>query len=142
MLLVRRLLAQELIWANERYGEIHFVPSTAEDFIVVAEVDGEKVGLGRLVPVDANSAELGGIYVLPQYRGQQVARALVNFLLRESNHRRLYCVPFVHLDGFYREFGFVPAPSDSKVPDSIARKLQWCHRQYASNVTLLVRNAD
>lgn len=142
MLVVRRLTAEELPWANERYAEIHFVPSAMEDFIVVATLEGVKVGIGRLVAVDANSAELGGIYVLPPYRGQQVARALVNFLLGASHYRRLYCVPFAHLDGFYRGFGFEPVPNDHAIPDSIARKLQWCQCKYASAVTLLVRNVE
>ena len=142
MLVVRRLIPEELPWANERYGEIHFVPSADEDFIAVAEISNVKAGIGRLVPVDTTSAELGGMYVLPQFRGQRVAKALVNFLLQASTHRRLYCVPFAYLEDFYRQFGFVPIPERSNIPDSIATKLHWCHAEYASAVTLLVRDVE
>lgn len=95
MVTVRQLLETELAWANARYEEVQFLPSTAKDFLAVAEVGGEKVGLGRLVAVDDTTGELGGMYVLPAY----------------SPYQQLFCIPFAHLESFYAGFGFSPVPA-------------------------------
>lgn len=131
----------DLPWANARYAEIDFQPSGPRDLVAVARVDGERAGLGRLVPVDAQAGELGGIYVLPPFRGRQVARAVVSFLLAQSPYRRLYCLPFAHLESFYRGFGFAPPAAQDALPPAVAEKLAWCARRYADPVRLLVRAA-
>lgn len=141
VLTVRTLLESELAWANRRYGEIHFLPSQARDFIAVAEIDGVKAGLGRLVPVNEGSGELGGIYVLPEFRGRQAAGAIVAYLLQHSPYRQLFCIPFSHLEGFYRGFGFQPVSAGSAVPDVVVGKLNWCSQEYVAAVNLLVRVA-
>jgi GNAT superfamily N-acetyltransferase len=70
---VRKLLPTELAWANQRYAEIDFVPSRESDLIAVAEHDGIKAGLGRITQVQERVGELGGMIVLPAYRGQSIA---------------------------------------------------------------------
>lgn len=141
MATVRTLLASELAWANQRYEEIHFLPSRSGEFIVAAEVDGVKAGLGRLVPVDETTAELGGIYVLPEFRGRRLAGAIVSYLVQHSPYRRLFCIPFAHLEAFYRGFGFQPVAGDTAVPAVVADKLNWCAAEYPAAVCLLVRVA-
>ncbi|WP_182915719.1 hypothetical protein [Massilia cavernae] len=42
---VRTLPGEELAWANERYAEIDFVPSSPADYMAMAEVDNELAGL-------------------------------------------------------------------------------------------------
>ena len=139
---VKTLSESELAWANQRYGEIHFLPSQAGDFIAVAEVNGVKAGLGRLVNVDGSSGELGGMYVLPAFRGRKVANAIVSFLLQRSPYRRLFCIPFAHLGGFYRGFGFQPVSAGTPVPGAVSEKVNWCAKEYPAAVTLLLRVAD
>lgn len=141
MTTVRTLLAPELAWANECYGEIHFLPSSAQDFVAVAEIGDAKAGLGRLVPVDDTTGELGGIYVLPEFRGHGVAAAIVAYLLRHSPYRQLFCIPFAHLEGFYRGFGFRPVSAGDAVPAAIAEKADWCAKTYPTPVSLLLRVA-
>ena len=141
MVSVRTLQAAELAWANARYAEVHFQPSPAQDLVALALVDGERAGLGRLVPLGEGAGELGGIYVLPGHRGKQVARAVVTYLLAQSPYPTLYCLPFAHLDGFYRGFGFAPSDGVAAVPRQVADKLAWCATQYADPVSLLVRTA-
>lgn len=136
---VRRLLEPELAWANERYEEVHFLLSSANDFLAVAEVDGEKVGLGRLVPVNATTGELGGMYVLPAFRGRKIAGAIVSYLLLHSPYRQLFCIPFAHLDGFYAGFGFHPVPAETAVPCAVVEKVNWCTKEYPASVHLLMR---
>jgi len=139
---VRQLLESELGWANERYGDIHFLASTARDLIAVAEVDGEKAGLGRIVPVDATTGELGGMYVLPAFRGRKLAGAIVAYLLRHSPYRQLFCIPLAHLEGFYAGFGFLPVPAGTPVPRAVAEKVNWCTKEYPAPVRLLLRVAE
>lgn len=142
MITVRALQDTELAWANDCYARVQFQPSGIDDFIAVAEVDGVKTGLGRLVRLDEATAELGGIYVLPAFRGRHLARRIVDFLLRESPYRRLYCIPFAHLIDFYRGFGFEPVAADAEIPCAVAEKLNWCSAQYRASVGLLLRVAS
>lgn len=137
---LRILPVAELPWANARYAEIGFQPSTPADFIAVAEIDGERAGIGRLVPVDAETGELGGMYVLPGFRGHGVAAAIVGYLLKASPYRRLYCIPFAHLEHFYRGFGFVTPAAGDPLPAAVAGKTDWCRTTYPDPVSLLVRD--
>ncbi|WFO16925.1 hypothetical protein M601_003870 [Cellulophaga baltica 4] len=51
----------ELSWINSKYNEVNFVASTFEnEYIVIASVDNEKAGIGRLVRIDNGHIELGG----------------------------------------------------------------------------------
>lgn len=140
MLTLRPLLPGELDWANTRYADIGFQPSTADDLIVVAEVDDTPAGLGRLVPVAGDSGELGGIYVFPEFRDQGIARHLVNDLLARSPYATLYCIPFAHLLAFYGSFGFRPVADPAGVPPEVAGKVRWCRSTYPDDVGLLVRS--
>lgn len=141
MIELRWSRAEDLGWANQCYASIGFALSTRDDLIAVAEADGRRVGLGRIVPISNDVGELGGMYVIPDYRGHSVARHLVSFLLERSGHRQLFCIPFLHLEPFYAEFGFERAAAELEVPAPIAQKLEWCARQYPNPVVLLVRSA-
>ena len=136
---IRKLHASELTWANERYSEINFIQSSESDYIAIAEVNGVKAGLGRVSTVDDNNGELGGMYVLPEFRGRAVAGRIVEFLLLNCGHSSLYCIPFSHLENFYTQFGFLPADQTLAVPDAVADKFHWCQKTYDSPVTLLHR---
>ena len=141
MITIRALGETELPWANRRYGEIGFLPSQPRDFIAVAEVNGERAGIGRIVHVDETTGELGGMYVFAEFRGQGIAGALVVFLLEHSRYQRLFCIPFAHLAGFYGGFGFKPVSADISVPCAVSKKVSWCASEYPTSVALLVRVA-
>lgn len=136
---VRLLRPDELEWANARYAEIDFLPSGAADLVAVAEVDGERAGLGRVVPVSPTAGELGGMYVFPPCRGRGVAQALVAFLLAQAPRERLYCIPFAHLGTFYGSFGFEPVAPGEALPAAVAEKFAWCQSHYPEPVLLLAR---
>ena len=139
MITLRPLLPGELDWANARYADIGFMPSTADDLVIVAESDDTPVGLGRLVPVAPGVGELGGITVFPEFRGQGIASAIVADLLQRSPYPALYCVPFAHLEPFYGSFGFLPVADPATVPPEITSKVRWCRTTYPEGVGLLVR---
>ena len=96
---VRRAEASELDWVNQRYDDVEFVHSSYEkEVIAIAEWSSEKAGLGRLVKIDEKNLELGGMYVLPSFRGKGLAKEIVLFLLSHRDpSQTTYCIPFRHL---------------------------------------------
>lgn len=136
---VRQLQADELTWANGRYAEIDFLPSAPEDYIAVAEDDGQPAGLGRLVRVADDARELGGMYVFPERRGGGAARAIIAHLIDASGGDTLYCLPFGHLRALYESFGFQVQPPTPATPGKVREKLSWCNCHYGQEVLMLVR---
>jgi hypothetical protein len=139
LLLVKKLPASKLDWANSRYAEVDFLPSPASDFVAIAEIDAVAAGLGRVSQVAPGIGELGGMYVFPEHRGAGISRSLIQFLISESEFGTLYCLPFAHLEGLYRSAGFRPCPSGPSVPDKVLEKHAWCNSHYSDPVLLMCR---
>lgn len=152
LITLRALRPDEMDWANARYAEIGFLPSSPDEHIIVAEIAGPdgspvRAGLGRLVPVsgdglpadESTEAELSGIHVLPQYRGRGIAERIVGELVRHSRHRILYCIPFTTLEPFYMRFGFTRRERGDDLPCAILKKLGWCESVQREPVGLLIR---
>jgi len=140
-IIIRDAEEREICWVNAKYDEIGFKHADySEGIILIAEIDGKKAGLGRLLRVDSNSFELGGMYVFPSYRKAGIARVMVETLLdRAKRSPRIFCLPFAHLAQFYRGFGFYPAPNDVQVPEAVASKLNWCNNTYPDMTLVLFR---
>jgi GNAT superfamily N-acetyltransferase len=137
--MIRTLREDERAWANARYRDIQFAESPPGTFAVVAEVAGERVGLGRLVEHAPGVLELGGIWTAEASRGRGIARAVVDALLAQWPRReRLWCIPFAHLAPFYLSCGFAPAPAPW--PPAIADKVGDCRAQHAAGVVVLARD--
>lgn len=122
-------------WVNARYAEIDFKTSDfARDLVLIAEIDGTPAGLGRLVPLDESSCELGGMLVFESFRGRGVFRALIHDLLRLAGDREVYCVPFADLEAMYTAFGFARCEA---APPAIREKVEWCGRTYVRGVVVM-----
>lgn len=137
---LRKALKEDLPWINQKYDEVGFVHSIYEkEFIAIAEIDGNKVGLGRLVMISPSTFELGGIYVFKPYEGQGIAGKIVSFLLSHSQkNSTIYCLPFAKLSEFYLRHGFIPCTSSSgDIPKALLEKLEWCNNTYPDKVILL-----
>ncbi len=131
----------DLPWIQKQYEDIGFLPSDFEkEMICIAEVEGKRAGLGRLKRIDERTAELGGIYVLPLYRGTGLARTIVSALMGHAQtYETVYCLPYAHLLDFYRSFGFSPIPKEMSVPQEITEKLSFCFSAYDTQVLLLIK---
>jgi GNAT superfamily N-acetyltransferase len=138
MVEIRELRDDELGWADERYREIKFSPSPPGTRGFVAELGGERVGLGRLIAHAPAVIELGGIWTHAEARNQGVARAMVTELLARAPAGPLWCIPFAHLAGFYESFDFEAARPPW--PPAIAAKVAGLVAQHLS-VVVLVRGA-
>lgn len=134
---IRALRDDELGWAADRYREIRFAESPPGTRGFVAELEGERVGLGRLIEHAPGVLELGGIWTAETARNHGVARAMVNALLEQASSTRLWCIPFVHLAPFYESFGFEAARPPWPAP--IQSKVTSLHDQHMPSIVVLVR---
>jgi N-acetylglutamate synthase-like GNAT family acetyltransferase len=74
-------------------------------FIVAVNDREEILGIGQLKPHSAEVLELASIAVYPKHRGKGVARAIIEFLLKDSP-RPLYLTCLSTLEPLYQKFGF------------------------------------
>ena len=137
---VRVAKPDEIVWINARYDLIGFKQSNYDnEFIAIAEMNGHKVGVGRLQEVEVSIAELGGIFVHDEYRGLGLASKIVEFLVANSKaYSTVFCLPFEHLSGFYKKYGFKEVGLEYAVPAQVYKKHSWCNQAYDSRVLLLV----
>lgn len=138
MLNIRIAKTSEIAWINECYENVGFIPSNFDkEIIAIAEYENQKAGIGRLVHIDGHNLELGGMYVFETFRGKGIARQIVDFLLgKVLPSQKVYCIPFQHLEHFYKAFGFVTC--HGKIPQELLKKYNWCQTQYTQPTSLLV----
>ena len=74
-------------------------------FIVAVNDREEILGIGQLKPHGAEVLELASIAVSPEHRGNGVARAIIEYLLKDSP-RPLYLTCLSTLEPLYQKFGF------------------------------------
>ncbi|CAM4270025.1 acetyltransferase [Bacillus manliponensis] len=133
-----------LNWVNGQYQKIGFIPSELENETVAIVMYNEQyAGVGRIVYLNEQEAELGGIYILDKFRGLSLAYELVDYLVTEadkSNLQALYCLPFEKLKSFYSKFDFKEVEYESEnLNRDILKKYRWCNETYDENVLLLKR---
>lgn len=139
---VREARSREIDWVNNRYDSIGFPASDFErEIIAIAEWDGERAGLSRIIRIGADVAEVGGTFVLPPFRGLGIAKQLLRFLNEKSAmFSSVYALPFVHVTPLYRELGFSPVDRDAPdLPPDIIEKIAWFDRNFAREVRVMRR---
>ncbi|KOP70791.1 GNAT family N-acetyltransferase [Priestia megaterium] len=132
----------ELQWINRQYATIGFVPSNLErDKVAIVTYEDEYAGVGRIVRINENNLEIGGIYILPAFRGKNLAYELVNFLTEETKRFKepnVYCIPFAELQHFYKKCGFKEINlQNENIDDVVHSKYKWCVNEYEKKVLLL-----
>lgn len=83
-------------------------------FTVAVAGRGELIGCGQVKPHGSEIRELASIAAHPNHRGQGIARAVIEQLLRE-NPKPLYLMCMSHNGALYEKFGF-RALSDEQMP--------------------------
>ena len=83
-------------------------------FVVAVNEQGEIIGIGQLKPHGKDVLELASIAVYPEYRGQGIARAIIEYLLKASP-RPLYLMCESMNGALYEKFGFREIPYE-KMP--------------------------
>ncbi len=74
-------------------------------FLVAMDASGRVIGCGQIKPHGQDILELASIAVKPEYRGQGIARSIIDRLLAE-NPRPLYLMCIEHNGPMYEKFGF------------------------------------
>jgi amino-acid N-acetyltransferase len=75
-------------------------------FIVAVDAQDQVIAVGQIKPHGKDIHELASIAVVPEFRGQGLARAVIDQLLKDSP-RPLYLTCVSSLESFYNKFGFV-----------------------------------
>jgi N-acetylglutamate synthase-like GNAT family acetyltransferase len=78
-------------------------------FLVAVDAQDQIIGTGQLKPHGSDILELSSIAVEPDHRGQGIARAIIEALLKDSP-RPLYLTCVNTLGPLYEKFGFVSLP--------------------------------
>ena len=74
-------------------------------FVVAVNAQEQVLGIGQIKPHGGDVLELASIAVFPEYRGQGVARAIIEHLVKDSP-RPLYLMCQSSLGPLYEKFGF------------------------------------
>ena len=74
-------------------------------FVVAVNTEDEVIGIGQLKPHGKEILELASIAVHPEYRGQGIARAIIEHLLKDGP-RPLYLMCESSNGPLYEKFGF------------------------------------
>ena len=135
---LRRAAPEELPWINQKYDEVSFIHSSLGDWVAVAEINNHSAGLGRLVFINNQTWELGGMYVFEAFRNRGVAKAIVHFLLQQKSSSNIYCIPFSHLASFYQACGFKTVTPTERTPQKILDKWEWCQCHYSEETILML----
>ena len=103
---VRRAMAEDIsrvlkFYAERRYGG----GIRPEDALLLAEHDGELIGIVRLATEEGVVA-LRGMQVHPRFQRQGIGKRLLAAVAQELDGKGCFCIPYAHLVGFYGEIGF------------------------------------
>ncbi|MBJ8105358.1 MULTISPECIES: GNAT family N-acetyltransferase [Bacillus cereus group] len=133
--------SKDLEWINKQYESIGFLPSDLKrDKVAIITYNNEYAGVGRLVQIDGETMEMGGIFIAPKFRGLQLAGELVSFLVqtaKESHMQYVFCLPFEELKSFYKKYGFTEVDTTQEVVHPIIlKKYNWCLKNYDKHVLL------
>ncbi|MGN5651929.1 GNAT family N-acetyltransferase [Bacillus sp. Brlt_9] len=131
----------DLEWINTQYDSIGFLPSDLKiDRVAIISYDNEYAGIGRLVQIDEDTIEMGGIFILPKFRGLQLAGELVLFsveTVKKLQVQNVYCLPFEELENFYKKYGYTEVDTTKEVVHPIIlKKYNWCLDNYDKHVLL------
>lgn len=78
-------------------------------FVVAVNDQDDILGIGQLKPHGKDILELASIAIYPEYRGQGIARAIIEHLLKDSP-RPLYLMCESKNGALYDKFGFREIP--------------------------------
>ncbi|MGW6148037.1 GNAT family N-acetyltransferase [Bacillus mycoides] len=138
---IQLAIPNDIEWINKQYESIEFVPSDlSQDKVAIITCNKEYAGVGRLVQIDEDTIEMGGIFILPKFRGLQLAGELVSFLVQTAKKlqiQNVYCLPFEELESFYKKYGYTEVDTtEEDVHPIILKKYNWCLENYDKHVLL------
>jgi GNAT superfamily N-acetyltransferase len=135
---VRRAMVEDIsrvvnFYAERRYGG----GIRPEDAVLLAEHNGELVGIARLM-TEEGVAVLRGMQVHPRFQRQGIGKRLLATVAQELDGRGCFCIPYAYLVGFYGGIGFhVIEPA--KAPTFLRLRLERYQDRGDGNEYLIMR---
>ncbi len=120
-------------YAERRYGG----GIRPEDSVLLAEHDGELVGIVRLT-AEEGVVVLRGMQVHPRFQRQGIGKRLLATVAQELDGRGCFCIPYAHLVGFYGGIGF-RAIEPAKAPTFLRLRLERYQDRGDGNEYLIMR---
>lgn len=121
---IRKPNRKEYVEVKKIYRKIGFQwRISPDDYTLIAKQKEKIVGLLK-INVDHGYPIMRGLYVAENHRGQGIARKLLNEIEITHEGKELYCLPYAHLKGFYKSFGY-EVLEFGKAPEFLKRKLMY-----------------
>jgi GNAT superfamily N-acetyltransferase len=124
-----------ILGAYERWG--YGAGINPDDVVWVAEVGTELVGVVRIATENAVLV-LRGMRVADRFRGRGIGSQMLNVAIAWLGKRECFCLPYIHLTGFYARAGFIEIEPASAPPFLMKRIARYNDR--ALNVTIMRRH--
>ena len=105
---VHRFLSEESYWAKGRPREVQEAAIRNSVCVGAYTPDGAQAGFARVVTDGATFAWLCDVFVLPEHRGNGLARRLVQAALDEVSVVRRWVLATQDAHGVYAPLGFAP----------------------------------
>ncbi|WP_051229309.1 GNAT family N-acetyltransferase [Paludibacterium yongneupense] len=102
----------------------------ADDVMTVLEAGARVIGVVRLA-CDHDCTVLRGMYICPAWRGRGLGRQLLLQAVAGVS-RDIYCLPYAHLEAFYRQAGFEIC-SEGEAPAFLRERVaayRWTGKSY------------
>jgi predicted N-acetyltransferase YhbS len=135
---IRHATAEDISRAANFYAERRYAGGIRpEDSVLLAEHDGELVGIVRLT-AEQGVVVLRGMQVQPRFQRQGIGKRLLATVAQELEGRGCFCIPYVHLVGFYGGIGFRPI-EPAKAPTFLRLRLERYQARGDGNEYLIMR---
>ena len=135
---VRRAMTEDISRAANFHAERRYGGGIRpEDSVLLAEHDGELVGIVRLT-AEEDVVVLRGMQVHPRFQRQGIGKRLLATVAQELDGRGCFCIPYAHLVGFYGGIGF-RAIEPAKAPTFLRLRLERYQDRGDGNEYLIMR---
>jgi len=106
--LIHQFLSTSSYWAKGRTREV-VERSIQSSICFGAYVEGRQVAFARVVTDRAVHAYLADVFVVPEFRGRGISKALMRAILDDPDLQGLkWLLGTADAHGLYQQFGFVP----------------------------------